>query len=116
MNLHKTVPWLVIVVAIGFGILFAIRTFVNSGPAAVAVMDPPERAFLAKTEQLRRGMSREQVIAILGPPDEEGALGLRPKWCVGSCALNGLKVYFLSNGAERVVWISVGRFVYDRML
>src|SRR5215813_1610734 len=116
MSARKTVPWLVVVGAIVVGGVFAVRTFVNSGPAAVAVMDPAERSIFAKTEQLRRGMSKEQVVAILGQPDEEGALGLRPKWCIGSCALNGLAVYFLPTGAEKVLWISVGRFAYERVL
>jgi hypothetical protein len=116
MSLSKTVPWLVVVAVIVLGTVFAVRTFVNSGPAAVAVMDPAERTILIKTEQLRRGMSKEQVITILGPPDEEGALGLRPKWCVGNCALNGIAVYFLPSGAQKVLWISVGRFVYERVL
>jgi len=116
MSLRKTVPWLLIVAVIAFGTVFAVRTFVNLGPSAVAVMDPAERSILAKTEQLRRGMSKQEVVAILGQPDEEGALGLRPKWCIGNCMLNGLAVYILPTGAEKVLWISAGRFVYERVL
>jgi|GEM_PF-2649889 len=116
MNPRKALLWLVVVALIVLGTAVAVRTFANSGPAAVAAMNPAERAIVTKTELLRRGMAKEQVVAILGAPDEEGPLGLRPKWCVGSCALNGLVVYFAPDGAQKVLWISVGRFVYERAL
>jgi SmpA / OmlA family len=109
-------PLLAVATAIFIGTIFAGRTFINHGPAAVAMMDPEELAILAKTEQLQRGMSKQQVVAILGDPDEEGTLGMRRKWCLGNCMLNGLAVYILPDGAQKVLWIGLGRFVYQRIL
>ena len=75
------------------GFALTARTFLNSGSAAIAQMDQAERAVLAKIDQVNRGMSKREIIAILGEPNEEGPLGLRPRWCVGNCVLNGLAVY-----------------------
>jgi hypothetical protein len=109
-----TLGLVTVVVLVGFAL--TARTFINSGPAAIAQMDSAELAILAKTDRLHRGMSRNEVVTILGAPDEEGPLGLRPKWCVGSCLLNGLAVYIHPTGAAKVLWISLGRFVYEKVL
>src|SRR5262245_371828 len=56
-------------------------------------------------EQLREGMTKEQVIALLGPPHEP----TRPDWWLYKCDFpswtsDALKVGFDANG--RVNWIS----------
>jgi len=79
-------------------------------------MNGDERALLAKLETLRRGMSPAEVVAVLGQPDDPGPFGLRPKWQVGGNPFNAVVVYFLSDGAHRVAWLSVGRFNYERNL
>jgi hypothetical protein len=94
----------------------AVRTVVNSGPAAIAQMSGDERALLAKLETLRNGMSPIDVAAIMGEPDDPGPLGLRPKWEVGGNPFNAIVVYFSSAGAQRVLWLSAGRFHYERDL
>jgi hypothetical protein len=98
-----------------FGIAAA-RTVLNSGPAAVAQMNGEELVLLAKLNTLRKGMSPNEVTAILGEPDDPGPLGLRPKWQVGGNPLNAVVVYFRLDGARRVVWLSAGRFHYERNL
>jgi hypothetical protein len=98
-----------------FGIATA-RTVLNSGPAAIAQMNGEELVLLAKLNTLRKGMSASEVTAILGEPDEAGPLGLRPKWQVGRNPLNAVVVYFLPDGAHRVLWLSAGRFHYERNL
>jgi hypothetical protein len=77
-------------------------------------MDDGERVLLARLETIRKGMSPAQVKAILGEPDDPGPLGLRPKWQVGSNPFNAVVVYFFPDGAHRILWLSVGRFSYDR--
>ena len=98
-----------------FGIA-ATRTVLNSGPAAITQMNGEERVLLGKLNTLRKGMSPDEVTAILGEPDDPGPLGLRPKWQVGGNPLNAVVVYFLPDGAHRVLWLSAGRFHYEHNL
>jgi hypothetical protein len=58
----------------------ALRTFGTRGEDAVARMNSDERAILGKLLSLRRGMSYEEVISVMGAPDDEGPLGMRPRW------------------------------------
>lgn len=83
---------------------------------AISQMSNIERALLARLESLRKGMSPAEVIAVLGEPDDPGPLGMRPRWQVGGNSFNALVVYFWPDGARRVVWLSVGRFHYERNL
>ena len=116
MTLRKAWPIFLVVAVIALGGVAAVRTFINSGPAAVAQMNGDERALLVKLETLRKGMSPGEVTAVLGEPDDPGSLGLRPKWHVGGNPLNAVVVYFFTDGALRVRWVSVGRFFYERNL
>jgi hypothetical protein len=72
-------PLLLALVVIMLAGIAAVRTVVNSGPAAIAQMSGDERALLAKLEALRNGMSPIEVAAIMGESDDPGPLGLRPK-------------------------------------
>ena len=101
-------------VAISIGAFFLARTFVNSGQAAVARMEPSELAMLARVENLQRGMSRAEVTAVLGEPDEDKFL--RMIWFVNGNPFNGIAIDFRPDGARRVMWISLGRFFYERQL
>ena len=94
----------------------ALRTFGTRGEDAVARMNSDERAILGKLLSLRRGMSYEEVISVMGAPDDEGPLGMRPRWNVGGSPLNGVAVYIFADGAHHFTWISIGRFVYDGQL
>jgi hypothetical protein len=116
VRLPKAWPILAVAAVIALGGAAAIRTVVNSGPAAIAHMSDDERALLAKLDTLRKGMSRAEVAAVLGEPDELGPLGLRPKWQVGGNPLNAVVVYFRPDGAHRIAWLSLGRFNYERNL
>jgi hypothetical protein len=116
VRVRKTWHLLLVAGVVGLIAFAAIRTVVNSGPAAVAQMDGEERALLTKLETVRRGMSPAEVTAILGEPDDLGPLGLRPKWQVGGNPFNAIVVYFFSDGAHRILWLSVGRFSYERNL
>lgn len=116
MKLRKAWPILLVVAVIALGGVVAVRTVVNSGRAAVAQMNGDERALLVKLETLRKGMSPAEVRAVLGEPDDFGPLGLRPKWQVGGNPLNAVVVYFFPDGAYRILWLSVGRFSYERNL
>jgi hypothetical protein len=91
----------------------AYRTFATTGNAAIDRMDPEERAFLVKLQSLRRGMSFEQAVAILGQPDDEGPFQMRPRWNIGGNPLNSVAVYIHPSGLDHFTWISIGRFTYD---
>ena len=99
---------------IALGAFFLARTFINSGQVAVARMEPSELAMLARVENLQRGMSRAEVVAVLGEPDEDKFL--RMIWFVNGNPFNGIAVDFRLDGARRVMWISLGRFFYERQL
>ena len=116
MNWRKVWPVALIVTVIPTTLLLGARTFLNSGPRAIEVMDASELEVLSRIRQLQRGMSRDDAIAILGEPDEYGAFGLRPKWQVGWNPLNAYVVYFYADGAHKVVWLNVGKFSYERAL
>jgi len=116
VTLRKVWPLVLSVVLIALCGVAAVRTAVNSGPAAIVQMNGEERVLLAKLETLRKGMSLAEVTAILGEPDESGPLGLRSKWPVGRNPFNAIVVYFLPDGAHRVLWLSAGRFHYERDL
>ena len=92
---------------------FLARTFLHTGAAAVEQMDPTELALLARIEKIQRGMSRTDVEAILGEPDQDRVIRL--VWFVNGRPYDAIAIDFLG-GARRVLWISVGRFVYDRPL
>jgi hypothetical protein len=94
----------------------AAGTFGTTGRDAVEKMSADERAVLVKLKSLRRGMSYDQVTAIMGAPDDTGPLGMRPKWLVGGSQLNAVVVYILPGGAHRFTWISIGRFTYNEEL
>jgi hypothetical protein len=112
----KVWPYLFIAAAIVLVAVAAVHTISNSGAAAVALMDDKERIILGKLETLRKGMTPDEVTAILGQPDDPGPLGLRPKWQVNGNPLNAIVVYFHADGAQRVLWLNVGEFSYDRNL
>lgn len=116
MRANKLWPLLLVAVLIALGGFVAIRTIVNSGPSAIAAMDPKERVLAAKLDALRRGMTHDEVFQVLGPPDDPGPLGLRPKWQVGNNPFSAVVVYFTPEGARKVRWLSVGRFMYERNL
>jgi hypothetical protein len=105
---------LIAVGAISIGAFLLARTFVNSGQAAVAQMEPSELALLASVEKLQRGMSRGEVEAVYGEPDEDKLL--RMIWFVNGNPFNGIAVDFRLDGARRVMWISLGRFFFERQL
>ena len=112
-NLIASAIIAVFIAAVG---AIAVGTFGNTGQDAVDRMSGEERALLAKLKSLRRGMSFDQVAAIMGPPDDTGPLGMRPKWLVGGSQLNAVVVYILPGGAHRFTWISIGRFTYNEEL
>ena len=115
--MSKNVAAGVIVAAIFVvGGLIAVRTFGTTGQDAIARMDSEEHAVLTKLQTIRRDMSFAQVVSIMGRPDDDGPLQMRPKWNLGGNPLNAVVVYIHSTGAHRFTWISIGRFVYDEEL
>src|SRR5271154_1539618 len=95
------------------GGFIAVRTFGTTGPEAIARMDGEDRAVLAKLQSIRRDMLFSEVVAIMGPPDDEGPLEMRPRWNIGGSPLNVAVVYIYPDGAHHFTWISIGRFVYN---
>jgi hypothetical protein len=114
MKVRRAWPIVLALAVIALFGIAAARTVLNSGPAAITQMSGEERVLLAKLNTLRRGMSPNEVTDILGEPDDPGPFGLRPKWQVGGNPLNAVVVYFLPDGAHRVLWLSAGRFHYER--
>jgi hypothetical protein len=107
---------LIVAVLVVAGLFIAVRTFGTTGEEAVDRMSAEERAFLAKLQSLRRGMSFAEVRAVLGAPNDDGPLQMRPKWLVGGNPLNGVAVYNYADGADHFTWISIGRFTYEEKL
>jgi hypothetical protein len=112
-NIAINVAVAAILVAGGF---VATRTFGTTGQDAIERMSSDERAFLVKLRSLRRGMPFENVVEILGDPDDEGPLRMRPRWNIDGSPLNGVAVYILPGGADHFTWISIGRFTYQEHL
>jgi hypothetical protein len=94
-------------------VFFFARTFFHTGPDAVAQMDPSELVLLAKIEQIKPGMSRQDVVRVLGEPDEDKIFRL--EWLVNRNPLNGVAIDFYP-GVRRVRWASLGRFLYEKQL
>jgi hypothetical protein len=91
------------------------RTFSRSNEEAISAMSEAEKAHLQTLSKIRRGMSYEQIVELLGPPDRSG-LGRRPTWRFQGSPINQVSVYFDEQGARRVRWMSLGFFVYRALL
>jgi len=119
--LRRVVRWGFIAVVVLFILLLSVvafvgvQTFRNRGEAAIARMNGSELELLSRVNQVRKGMSYDDTISILGKPDRE-AFGLRPSWRVNGNPWNQVAVYFDGQGARNVRWMSIGRFVYERRL
>ena len=112
----QVIAGLIVAAILASGGALAVRTFGTTGQAAVERMSQDERALLEKLRSLKRGMSFDQVVAIMGTPDDEGPLQMRPKWNVGGNPMNAVVVYIHPEGAQRFTWIHVGSFIYDEYL
>lgn len=91
------------------------RTFSHQGEKALTQMTSAELALLEKVKLIRKGMSYNEVVILLGEPDRN-ALGLRPTWRVDGSAANQIAVYFVNDGVFKVRWLSLGDFIYEPAL
>src|SRR5688572_6976342 len=76
------------------------------GKNALNKMSPEERAFAEKVHQVQRGMTKEQVVAILGPEYRERNWMLI--WEPTGSSANQVRVQFTSGAVHDVQWIKVG--------
>jgi hypothetical protein len=106
----------IVAAVLAAGGTLAVRTFGTHGQDAIDRMSPAERAYLARLQSLRRGMTFEQVAAVLGAPDDEGPLRLRPRWNVDGNPLSAVAIYLYPGGADHFTWLAVGRFTYQETL
>jgi len=86
-----------------------VQTFRNRGEAAISRMNGSELKLLSRLNQIKKGMSYDDTVSILGKPDRD-ASGLRPSWRVNGNPWNQVAVYFDGQGARNVRWMSIGRF------
>ena len=114
MDRRNRYALLIALVIIGIGAFFFARTFFYTGMAAISQMDASELAVLSNIEKIQPGMSRGEVEALLGEPDQDKIIRLY--WFVNRNPLNDIVVDFYPRGARRVMWASVGRFFYARTL
>ena len=99
---------LLIVLAGGY---FGYMTYKTQGEDAVAKMTEVEKEFLLKVNEIRKGMSDEDLVSILGEPTNE----VYPLyvWAVdGGIWSNNLTVKFDKDGVETAVWAKMGSFTY----
>jgi len=117
MKTHSnTMAILVVAAILAVGGALTWRTFGTTGQDAIDRMSPDERAYLEKLRTLRRGMSFDEIVAVLGRPNDDGPLQMRPRWSVGGNPLNAVAVYIHPDGAHHFTWISAGRFTYQEAL
>jgi len=96
-------------------VLFAHRTFSNTGSRAVAAMNAEERKALELLLSIDRGMSTDQVYRTLGAPSEDSYVFA--KWNgFGGSALSQLRVYFSGEHPAKIRWMKLGYFVYEKNL
>lgn len=97
------------------GAVGAWRTLNVGGEAAVQRMDAAERDYLKRLGRLDRGMSREEVEAVLGPADQWTNLGADEEgvWQqVPGAPLARVSVLIDHGAAQRVRWMKLGYFTY----
>lgn len=117
----KTSPLrhLILLLVVGAALVVGVgawRTLTVVGEAAVASMDSAERSLLQRIGRLDRGMTREEVEAVLGPPDHWTQLGAdqRGNWLnVPGAPLARVTVHLDSGAASRVRWLKLGYFTYE---
>jgi|SRR3989339_1087091 len=88
-------------------------TFAYSGSKALPRITAEEQPYLIKYNQLQRGMTHDQVRAILGESDRN-ELGLRPTWRVNDSSINQIAVYFQGDRLRKVRWLHIGRFIMEK--
>ena len=83
------------------------------GKDALSKMSPGERTFAEKVDQVQRGMTKEQVVAILGPEYRERNWMLI--WEPTGSGANQVRVYFIKGTVHNVRWTKLGdgAFVYE---
>ncbi|MEM7147525.1 MAG: hypothetical protein AAF591_20585 [Verrucomicrobiota bacterium] len=93
---------------------FLAPNFKYVGEDAVARMSAEEKEILEVLETIQSGDGYEEVVAILGTPDRAGG-GLRPTWRVSAGnPLSQVAVYFLGGEVQKVRWIKIGDFTWEK--
>lgn len=109
---HSTlVALLIIVTFFGVGGFLAYRTFTTTGPQAVATMDADERALFERFAAIERGMTIDEVTALLGEPDEN-TFGHRLRWQANGHTYSVIQADFREGVLTSGAWIKAGRFFY----
>ena len=98
---------------LGGAAYFYTTTFSTPEDAARAAVLEHEKPWLEKFDQLRPGMTREEILAILGEPDR-GSLPSRPTWRVAGSASSQIAVTFTDHRATRIRWLAIGRFLLEK--
>jgi hypothetical protein len=96
------------------GLYLMYRTVTTQGADAIAAMSATDREWLARVERIGPHSTYEDVVGLLGEPDEESLAQLRPSWHVGGARYNQIRVYFWDGRATRVSWLKLGSFAYEK--
>ena len=71
--------------------------------------------WLERVASIHKGMAAPQVYAVLGEPTSD--LYLVAKWDgFGGSRLSQLRVYFYDGHPQKIRWMKLGYFVYERHL
>lgn len=74
-------------------------------------MSPEEQAFAVKLEQVKPGMSEEEVISILG--DDYWVQPQMRMWYPTGSSASQVRVMFEDKKVRSVRWIKLGSFIYE---
>ena len=96
-----------------YAVFLAYTTFSNSGDGARLKVSGQEQPYLAKYDLLSKGMTHEQIVSVLGPPDRD-ALGKRYSWRVNGNGLSQIAVYYDEGRARKIRWLHVGQFILEK--
>ena len=105
---------LLLLVGAGLGYL-GYETFSHTGRSAIVRMNPQELAVLNKLDKITATTTASEVYRLIGNPSE--SIGGLAKWKnMGGSKVSELRVYFSGGKAQRIRWLKLGSFMYEREL
>jgi len=110
-TLFKIILIVILLLIVGGGVV-GYLTYRNSGEGAIAKMSESEKEVLDKVVTIEKGMTFEEVVAILGEPTNLSD-SVTPLWTVNNEPQNRLTVLFGHSGVTSVQWAKAGSFYYE---
>jgi hypothetical protein len=94
-----------------FTCIFALLVGCAMGKNALNKMTPEERTFAEKLHQIERGISKEEVITILG--ENYRTRGRSLIWHPTGDGANQARVHFMDGKVYDIQWMKIGSFAYE---